>query len=642
MKHLLVFLSALGLIASAFAFDRDELNRNAQQQRANFAYISAESFADDYADNYMFMRHAYLADTGNLDVASEYVLASLIGGYSSMREETFDQYVDIIHRWYLQAPGDMNHAEIATHFAQMTDDIDWQKQIWRNMIARHPAETDIYLGFARFLLLDAHAIDSTYIDTALNVLAECQQRCADPESAYPYIAACYLVRRDTIAFSNQVQQIAAKEPTEVQRLTLSGRLWKDFCPDSSLVYYQRAVALDSTVAGGAYTALMAHYYEVDDTLNFNTMARRALYSPELDDETREAYLNYYVGYNSDNVELRDSIYRILDDMTTMMPGSAQAHTTYARYLYTYNDTAASLEHFEYAAALDPRDEASQYMRMNINLELGDTVRAIQVAKECIPYFLYPSDEEEDDDGRTAQRRLPRSFFPLCAAQYILSTDQPSEALALMDSLELTTIITEKTELANVEGLYGSAYFALNEVDSAIVHAETALNYDPSAGNLNNLAYFLSVANRDLDRACRYIREALYDEPSNPTYLDTYAWVLFRQKDFQGARIQIDKALDAFDITISTDPVAIIDPVEPETDSLDMDSFDMDTINIDFDEVSYPMEQLSAEIYDHAGDIYFMNGEPQLALLFWQRALGLDPNNQRIRRKVDNKTYFFDE
>ena len=34
MKHLLVFLSALGLIASAFAFDRDELNRNAQQQRA--------------------------------------------------------------------------------------------------------------------------------------------------------------------------------------------------------------------------------------------------------------------------------------------------------------------------------------------------------------------------------------------------------------------------------------------------------------------------------------------------------------------------------------------------------------------------------------------------------------------------------
>ena len=642
MKHLLVFLSALGLIASAFAFDRDELNRNAQQQRANFAYISAESFADDYADNYMFMRHAYLADTGNLDVASEYVLASLMGGFGNITEDTYLHYLDIVHRWYLQDPGDMNRAQIAANFAEMEGDLDWQKQIWRNMIARYPAESDIYLGYARFLVVNATGTDSTYIDTALNVLAECQQRCGDPESTFPYIAACYLVRRDTAAYANQVQQIVAKEPTEVQRLTLTGRLWKDFCPDSSLVYYRRAVALDSTVAGDAYTALMAHYYEANDTLNFNTMARHALYSPDLDDETREAYLNYYVSYNSDNVELKDSIYHILDDMTTMMPGSAQAHTTYARYLYTYNDTAASLEHFEYAAALDPRDEASQYMRMNINLELGDTVRAIEVAKECIPYFLYISEEDDDDAGRATQHRLPRSFFPLCAAQYMLLTNYPSEALALMDSLELTTIITEKTELSNVEGLYSSAYFALNEVDSAIVHAETALNYDTSAGNLNNLAYFLSVANRDLDRANRYIREALYDEPSNPTYLDTYAWVLFRQKDFQGARIQIDKALGAFGITISTDPVAIIDPVEPESDTLDMDSFDMDTINIDFDEVSYPIEQLSAEIYDHAGDIYFMNGEPQLALLFWQRALGLDPNNQRIRRKVDNKTYFFDE
>ncbi|MGN0223632.1 MAG: tetratricopeptide repeat protein [Muribaculaceae bacterium] len=641
MKHLLVFLSAIGLIATAFAFDRDELNRNAQQQRANFAYISAESFADDYADNYMFMRHAYLADTANLDVASEYVLASLMGGFGSISEETFNQYVDIIHRWYLQDPGDMNHAEIATHFAQMTDDIDWQKQIWRNMIARHPAETDIYLGFSRFLLLDARTTDSTYIDTALSVLAECQQRCADPESAFPYIAACYLVKRDTIAFANQVQQIAAKQPTEVERLTLIGRSWKDFCPDTALVYYRRAVALDSTVAGDAYTALMGHYYEVDDTANFNAMARRALYSPELDDETREDYLSYYVGYNSDNEALRDSIYRILDDMTAMMPGSAKAHTTYARYLYTNNDTAASLEHFEYACALDPRNEGTQYMRMNINLELGDTVRAIEVAKECIPYFLNPS-EEDDESEYGSRHRLPRSFFPLCAAQYLLSTDHPSEALALMDSLQLASIITEKSELANVEGLYGSVYFGLNEVDSAIVHAEAALNYDPSAGNLNNLAYFLSVANRDLDRANRYIREALYDEPSNPTYLDTYAWVLFRQKDYQGARIQIDKALYSFGITTSSDPAAIIDPVVPKTDTLNMDSIEMDTMNVDFDQFHYPNEQLSAEIYDHAGDIYFMNGEPQLALLFWERALGLDPNNQRIRRKVDNKTYFFDE
>lgn len=642
MKHLLVILIALGLISSAFGSDRDDLNEAARQQRANFAFISAESFAEDYADNYMFMRHAYLADTANLDVAAEYVVASLMGASDAISEADYDHFLDIIHRWYIQAPGDMNHAQLASHFAKNECDIEWQKQIWRNMIAQYPAETDVYLGYARFLLVDVRGIDSTYVDTAMNVLINCQDRCSDPESTFPYIAACYMAKQDTAAFARLAQQIAAKQPTEVQRLTLTGRIWKAFCPDSSLIYFKRAVALDSTVAGDAYSALMAHYYEVDDTANFNSMARHALYSPDLDDETREVYLSYYVDYNAYTVELRDSMYRILDDITAMMPGSANAHSSYARYLYMYNDTAAALEQFEYAAALNPHDERSQYMRMNINLELGDTVRAINVAKECIPYFLYDSEYDEEDEYNAQQRRLPRCFFPLCAAQYLLSSNRPAEAIDLMDSLQLTSIISDNSELADIESLYGSAYFAINQSDSAIAHAEAALAYNTSAGNLNNLAYFLSVANRDLDRADRYIREALYEDPTNPTYLDTYAWVLFRQKDYPNARIQIDKALKGFDISVSSDPAEIIDPVIYETDTLDMDSLDMDSIEIDFDQTYYPIEQLSAEIYDHAGDIYFMNGEPQLALLFWQRALALEPNNQRIRRKVDNKTYFFDE
>lgn len=53
------------------------------------------------------------------------------------------------------------------------------------------------------------------------------------------------------------------------------------------------------------------------------------------------------------------------------------------------------------------------------------------------------------------------------------------------------------------------------------------------------------------------------------------------------------------------------------------------------------EEPSAEVYEHAGDIYFMTGEPEQAVVFWEKALELDPGNARILKKVKNKAYFFE-
>ena len=51
--------------------------------------------------------------------------------------------------------------------------------------------------------------------------------------------------------------------------------------------------------------------------------------------------------------------------------------------------------------------------------------------------------------------------------------------------------------------------------------------------------------------------------------------------------------------------------------------------------------MTAEEYDHAGDIYFMNGDRDKALEYWREALKLDKDNASIKRKVKNKTIFFD-
>ena len=115
------------------------------------------------------------------------------------------------------------------------------------------------------------------------------------------------------------------------------------------------------------------------------------------------------------------------------------------------------------------------------------------------------------------------------------------------------------------------------------------------GCLNNYAYYLSLGDTDLSRAEKMSYRTIKAEPANSTYLDTYAWILFRQGRYEEARIYIDQAL--------------------RNDST-----------------------LSAVIIEHAGDIYAMCGETDRAVEYWQQALEKDGGNLLLQRKIKLRKY----
>jgi tetratricopeptide (TPR) repeat protein len=74
--------------------------------------------------------------------------------------------------------------------------------------------------------------------------------------------------------------------------------------------------------------------------------------------------------------------------------------------------------------------------------------------------------------------------------------------------------------------------------------EALLPYDQNnAGLLNNLAWALCISNRDLQRAERLSMMAILSEPSNTTFLDTYAWIAYQLGDCEAALFFIDKAVE---------------------------------------------------------------------------------------------------
>ena len=71
-----------------------------------------------------------------------------------------------------------------------------------------------------------------------------------------------------------------------------------------------------------------------------------------------------------------------------------------------------------------------------------------------------------------------------------------------------------------------------------------LRFDPNnLMLLNNLAWVLCITERDLDKAEQLSRTTIMKEPSNPIYLDTYAWILYKKAEYETAFFYIQRALE---------------------------------------------------------------------------------------------------
>ncbi|MDE6654611.1 MAG: tetratricopeptide repeat protein, partial [Muribaculaceae bacterium] len=148
----------------------------------------------------------------------------------------------------------------------------------------------------------------------------------------------------------------------------------------------------------------------------------------------------------------------------------------------------------------------------------------------------------------------------------------------------------------------------------------------------------ALTNTDLDKAERYSARSLQGDELNPTYLDTYAWVFFKKKDYKMAKQYIDIALNAYAVEAAADTAyAVTDTIHMPDERVATDNISADTENsVETEETEIP----SADVYDHAGDIYFMNGEHAKAVEFWEKAHALEPEDETIAKKVKHRTIFF--
>ncbi|WP_162054976.1 tetratricopeptide repeat protein [Pontibacter pamirensis] len=142
---------------------------------------------------------------------------------------------------------------------------------------------------------------------------------------------------------------------------------------------------------------------------------------------------------------------------------------------------------------------------------------------------------------------------------------------------------------------GDGYNSLKEYEKADKAYEAVLAQDKDNEHvLNNYSYFLSLRNQNMQKAMEMAERLVKQHPTNPTYLDTYAWVLYKSGKYTEARKYLEQA-----VAISDD----------------------------------------ATIVEHYGDVLFKLGKKEEAVSQWQKAKLKGEASAFIDKKIkDRKLY----
>lgn len=380
----------------------------------------------------------------------------------------------------------------------------------------------------------------------------------------------------------EIEKIAAKFPQDPRYQIIMGDLYlekNDTLKASQS--YEKAYAIDPS--NPYYIVSMANYYEyVGNKDAAETQIRSALTNLKLDVETKVGILSRYIMKLQQTKKGTESANPLFDTLLEQHPNQPELNLMYGSLLLLQGKNKEAKFQFQLVTELEPENMNAWQQLLSVSLKQEEIAEIVTICTRCIE--LFPES--------------PEFYFYLGIAYY----QQDDYAKALEAYQNGIKVIDPKNTpvLSDFYGQMGDIYYQMKELDKAYAAYDEALKYnEKNAVVLNNYSYFLSTNGGDLSKAERMSGQCVKLQPDNSTYLDTYAWIFFRQGNYTLAKIYIESAL-----------------------SKDGDK--------------------SAEIIEHYGDILYKTGEKEKALEQWKKAKEMKSESTILDRKIKEETYIEEE
>ena len=328
----------------------------------------------------------------------------------------------------------------------------------------------------------------------------------------------------------------------------------------------------------------------------------------------------------------------LKEMLTELPENRRLRLIYARFLFETDDLQTSREQYEYILKQVPSDGNVLFALALIALEQKDDDRAEKHLQEMVrwdrrvgeAHFYLGNIAERKNDPSLAVREYKQAgtgyeFLPAQSriASIFVNQGRVKEARGYLKRMRAKQprfhqqLIMVEAQILSERGLQEEVFDVLNaslEEDSENVELlyyramtgqkfgrldilerdlRAIITKDPgNADALNALGYTLTDLTGRHEEALALIQRALAIKPNEAAFIDSLGWVLYRLKNFEGAVVQLRKAL-----------------------------------------ALYPNDEVAA----HLGEVLWVMGEHLEANQVWQKALELAPDSEILKRVINQFT-----
>jgi tetratricopeptide (TPR) repeat protein len=376
----------------------------------------------------------------------------------------------------------------------------------------------------------------------------------------------------------EIIKLSEAFPDEVQYLGIIAEMYSELGkPEKSKFYYDKILQIDPD-NGMVHLAYAEEARKAGNPDAFFSALEKAFASGALDIDTKiQILINLY---SITEVSQKDAqrVYPLLNSLDSLYPKSPKTHSVYGDYLLRDRKLPEARDRFRTALKYDRSREAIWGELLFINYQLGDSESLVNDGKQATTLFpTYPQ------------------FYFFYALGLFEQKNYEEAAKKLEDGLDL--ILSNKELEAEFYSLLGSTYNKLERFQDSDKAYENALKIRPDdALVLNNYAYYLSVRKQNLKRAEEMSAKALKLKPNEPSYLDTYGWIMFQMGKYNDAKHFILRAIE----------------VDPSP---------------------------SGEVYEHLGDALFKLDDIEGALKYWQKAKSMGDTSPLIDKKINDQSYY---
>lgn len=538
-------------------------------KRFNYFYLEAvrQQQAGHYAAAYDLFSHCL--EIHPMSSATYYALSAY---YSEMHDDA--AMLACMEKAAELSPDNYTYLERLGQVYIKTHDYGKATEVYERLADNNPGRTDV-LG----ILMQLYENENSY-DKVIATLDRIETIEGSNEDITLSKMQVYAMLGDKKKELNELRSLARQHPYDYNYKVMIGNwLLKNGKEKDALAEYKEVLKKEPDNIMAQMSLLDYYKAQQQDSLAKSQM-EQLLVSQKTETDSKILLMRQFISDNEQNGGDSTEVLRLFDNILSLPQSNASMAELCAAYMSLKKMPQDSIDTvYERILDIEPDHVGARLSLLQSAWGKKDFDRIIGLAKPAIEYspdniwFYY--------------------FLGMAYSQ----KDQVDETLNIFrKGIGQANEESNKSIVSDFYAMIGDILHEKGQYLEAYAAYDSCLQWKAdNIGCLNNYAYYLSVRGEQLAKAEQMSYRTVKAEPDNSTYLDTYAWILFKQHRYEEARIYIDQALVA-DSTVS------------------------------------------AVIIEHAGDIYMMAGEPEKAVEYWKKAMEKDGENALLQRKIKLRKY----